>query len=102
MTEQEIRLLLERLLYSLRASLIDREAMIGTLHACAKKTKVLEDWEETYKNISLNPSVDVSRRVDELLAPLQELVTRELDEKGFQLLLKHAQTLENYWRAYGR
>ncbi len=102
MDEREIQQLLRVLVYCLRASFLDRQAMIGTLRASAKKSKILEGWEETYKNLCLNPPVGVLQQVDDQLRPLEEILTRGLDDIGLKELLSHAQTLENFFRSYGR
>jgi hypothetical protein len=102
MENRDLQKLLYALIYSLRVSLLDREAMTATLRVCARKSKILQGWEETYKNISSNPSPDVSQRVDELLGPLEEIVAGGLDEKELQVILKHAQKLEIVFRSYGR
>jgi hypothetical protein len=102
MEDRELQKLLYALLYSLRASLLDRQAMLATLRASAKKSKVLEGWEEVYKSLCMNPSAEVSRLVDDQLRPLEEILDQGLDEKGLQELLRNAQKLENFFRSYDR
>jgi len=76
--------------------------MIATLRVAAKKSKLLADWEETYKNICMNPPVEVSRIIDDLLRPLEEIAAQGADEKDFPEILKHVQKLESLFRSYGR
>jgi hypothetical protein len=71
MNVQELKKLLEGLIYCLRASLIARLTMEGTLRAAAKKSRLLQDWEGDYKAASMNPSALIAKKVDDQLRPLE-------------------------------
>jgi hypothetical protein len=102
MNESEIRDLLASLVFALRNTYLDREAMLATLRAAAKRTKLLEDWESEYKNLCLNPPGSISERVSEIFQPLIDAVTQGLSEKDLQELLAHARKLDQTLQSYDR
>jgi hypothetical protein len=102
MDERETQKLLAALIYCLRASLLDREAMLETLRDSAKRSKVLEGWNSKYKNLCLNPPAEILRVVDARLRPLEDALTQALGGTGLKELLSQAETLENFFRSYGR
>jgi hypothetical protein len=102
MDDKKVRDLLMNMITAMTRLYGDREAMLAVMRESAKRTKVLEDWEETYKTIAGNPPAPISEAIAEIFQPLTNLVTSGLDEKGLQELHGRVRSLDQKLQEWQR
>lgn len=102
MNDSEMRSLLRVFVHAFRECYLDRECMRAVLLSGAKQTRVLEDWEEDYKNLSMNPPQALAVLADNLLRPLEEHLAQDSGETSLEDLLPIVQKLDSHFREWKR